>query len=51
MDAEQGGAERDAGWMADVMGMPVAVPEEIYARQASASLRAAEQLLGVPQDR
>ena len=51
MDAEQGGAERDAGWLADVMGMPVAVPEEIYARQASASLRAAEQLLGVPQDR
>lgn len=46
MDADQGGAERDPSWMADVMGRTVNVPEEIYAREASASLRAAEQILG-----
>jgi len=46
MDATQGGAERDAGWLADVMGRTVNVPEEIYAREASASLAAAERVLG-----
>jgi uncharacterized glyoxalase superfamily metalloenzyme YdcJ len=46
LDADQGGAERDPGWMADVMGRTVNVPEEIYAHEASASLRAAEQVLG-----
>ena len=46
VDADQGGAERDAGWMADVLGTPVNVPEEIYAEEASASLRAADQDLG-----
>jgi uncharacterized glyoxalase superfamily metalloenzyme YdcJ len=46
MDATQGGAERDAGWMADVMGRTVNVPEEIYAQEASASLVAAERVLG-----
>ena len=46
MDADQGGAERDAGWMSDAMDRPVNVPEEIYALEASASLRAAEKRLG-----
>jgi uncharacterized glyoxalase superfamily metalloenzyme YdcJ len=46
VDAEEGGAERDADWMADVMGTPVHVPEEVYAREASASLSAAERVLG-----
>lgn len=46
MDADQGGAERDADWMADVMGRTVSVPEEVYAEEASASLGAAEQVLG-----
>ena len=46
VDADQGGAERDADWMADVIGRTVNVPEEIYAREASASLRAAELVLG-----
>ena len=46
VDAEQGGAERDANWMADVIGRTVNVPEEIYAQEASASLRAAELVLG-----
>jgi uncharacterized glyoxalase superfamily metalloenzyme YdcJ len=46
MDADQGGAERDADWMADVLGRPVDVPEDVYARQTAASVRAAEQVLG-----
>jgi uncharacterized glyoxalase superfamily metalloenzyme YdcJ len=46
MDAGQGAAERDADWMADVMGRAVHVPEEIYAQEASVSLEAAGQLLG-----
>jgi uncharacterized glyoxalase superfamily metalloenzyme YdcJ len=46
VDADQGGAERDADWMADVLGRTVHVPEEVYAREAAASLDAAEQVLG-----
>ncbi len=46
MDADQGGAERDLGWMSDVIGTAVAVPEEVYARETAASLRAAEETLG-----
>jgi hypothetical protein len=46
MDADQGGAERDAGWMSDQLGVPVNVPEEIYAREAAASLAAVEHVLG-----
>ena len=44
--AVQGGAERDPGWMADVMGRAVHVPEELYAQEASASLGAVEKVLG-----
>ena len=40
-DAEQGGAVRDLGWMSDVVGREVAVPEEVYAAESAASLRAA----------
>ena len=47
MDADQGGAERDADWMADVMGKAVNVPEELYALEAAASLGAAESILGL----
>ena len=46
LDADQGGAERDADWMADVVGMTVHVPEELYAQEASASVEAAEMVLG-----
>ena len=46
MDADQGGAERDPDWMAGVMGRTVHGPEELYAKEASASLGAAEQILG-----
>ncbi len=44
--AGPGGAERDADWMSDVLGAAVSVPEEIYAREAAASLRAAGAVLG-----
>ncbi len=46
IDANQGGAERDPDWMADVMGRVVNVPEVLYAQEASASLGEAERLLG-----
>ena len=46
IDANQGGAERDPDWMADVMGSTVNVPEELYAQEASASLGEAERILG-----
>jgi uncharacterized glyoxalase superfamily metalloenzyme YdcJ len=46
MDADQGGAERDPDWMADVLGRTLSIPEEVYAQEASASLGAAEQVLG-----
>ncbi|MGH3372065.1 MAG: 2-oxoadipate dioxygenase/decarboxylase, partial [Nocardioidaceae bacterium] len=46
MEADQGGAERDPGWMSDVMGRTVHVPEEIYAREASASIGVAGRILG-----
>lgn len=46
MDAGEGGADRDADWMADVMGAELHVPEEVYAREAADSLREAERVLG-----
>ncbi len=45
-DAEQGGAVRDLAWMSDVVGADVAVPEEVYAAESAASLRAALAALG-----
>jgi uncharacterized glyoxalase superfamily metalloenzyme YdcJ len=47
MDAGQGGAERNAGWLADVMARAVHVPEEVCAREAAGSLRSAETALGL----
>ncbi|MBB2940716.1 putative glyoxalase superfamily metalloenzyme YdcJ [Actinoplanes lutulentus] len=38
MDASQGGAPRDREWLADVIGRPIRVPEEIYAAQQEESL-------------
>lgn len=48
MDADQGGAERDLGWMSEVLDTQVAVPEDVYAAQSRASLEAAAAALGVP---
>jgi uncharacterized glyoxalase superfamily metalloenzyme YdcJ len=46
MDAANGGADRDPAWMAQVMGRAVTVPEEIYAAESAASVKAAEAVLG-----
>jgi len=46
IDTSQGSAERDAGWMSDRIGTTVNIPEQLYAREALASLAAAEQALG-----
>ena len=46
MDADHGGTERDAAWMAEVMGRTLNVPEEVYAEESAASLKAAEAVLG-----
>jgi uncharacterized glyoxalase superfamily metalloenzyme YdcJ len=45
LDAEQGGAERDLGWMSGVVGRDVAVPEEVYAAEAAASLTTLGEVL------
>lgn len=47
MDADQGGAERDLDWMSDVVGVQVAVPEEVYAAESRASVLAVGTRLGV----
>lgn len=47
MDADQGGAERDLGWMSDVIGTRVAVPEEVYAAESAASVAEVERVLGL----
>lgn len=47
MTADQGGAERDLGWMSDVIGRQVAVPEEVYAAEAAASIADVEKGLGL----
>ena len=46
VEADQGAAVRDAGWMSDVIGRAVIVPERLYAHEARASVRAAEVVLG-----
>ena len=46
MDAGQGGAPRDAGWLSDVIGRELRVPEEVYAGQVQSSIRDAEARLG-----
>jgi uncharacterized glyoxalase superfamily metalloenzyme YdcJ len=47
VDAAQGGAPRDIGWMSDVIGQHVRVPEDVYHRESENSLAAAEAELGV----
>ena len=38
VDADQGGAPRDVGWMSDVIGRQVNLPEDVYLRESLASL-------------
>jgi uncharacterized glyoxalase superfamily metalloenzyme YdcJ len=47
MDADQGGAKRDLGWMSDVTGRQVAVPEDVYAAESRASVEEVERTLGI----
>jgi uncharacterized glyoxalase superfamily metalloenzyme YdcJ len=48
MDAAQGGAHRDADWVAEAIGRPLRVPEELYARHRAESLVRAAEILGIP---
>jgi uncharacterized glyoxalase superfamily metalloenzyme YdcJ len=48
MDGDQGGAAQDAGWMSEVIGRPVNLPEEVYLRESRASLSSIESALGRP---
>lgn len=47
VEAGQGGAERDAEWLAERIGRPVNVPEELYRAESTASLAAAGHALGL----
>lgn len=46
-DASQAEAARDIDWLSDVLGRPIAVPEELYGAQRSASLDQAAAELGL----
>ncbi|NEK56694.1 VOC family protein [Geodermatophilus sabuli] len=48
MDAGQGGAPRDADWLAGAIGRPVRIPEQLYAEQRAESLARAAAALGIP---
>lgn len=48
VDDGQGGAARDGGWMSDVVGQPVRLPEDVYLLESQASLSAIESELGRP---
>lgn len=41
VDDSQGGAERTIGWMSDVVGADVHVPEEVYGLESATSLETA----------
>jgi uncharacterized glyoxalase superfamily metalloenzyme YdcJ len=47
MDVNQGGAPRDARWLSEVIGREVDIPETLYAKQVAASIRVAEDRLGL----
>ncbi|MGY1683271.1 2-oxoadipate dioxygenase/decarboxylase [Geodermatophilus sp. SYSU D01176] len=48
LDAAEGGAPRDAGWLAEAIGRPVRTPEQLYAEQRAESLHRAAAALGLP---
>jgi uncharacterized glyoxalase superfamily metalloenzyme YdcJ len=50
IDQSQGGAHRDADWLADAMGRPVNSPEALYAQESQQSMRSVESALGVTLD-
>lgn len=44
---DQGGADRDAGWISELIGSRVHSPDDLYTEQVDASLREVERRLGV----
>lgn len=47
MDATQQGTDRDIAWLSEVVGRPIAPPEELYATQRDASLQTVAHELGL----
>lgn len=47
LDADQGGAERSADWIADRIGRPVRSPEDLYRAESETSLARATEALGL----
>jgi uncharacterized glyoxalase superfamily metalloenzyme YdcJ len=47
MDAGQGGAHRDADWLAQAIGRPIRHPEQLYAEQRAVSLARVADALGI----
>lgn len=47
VDVDQGGTQRDLGWMSDVIGRQVAVPEEVYAAESRRSIAQVEKILAI----
>ncbi len=50
LDDRQGGASRDAAWLAAAIGCPVHVPEDGYAAESAASLAGVSERLGIALD-
>jgi uncharacterized glyoxalase superfamily metalloenzyme YdcJ len=50
VDSSQGSPDRDLGWLSDVLGQAINVPEEIYAAQRAASLRQVRDALALDED-
>jgi uncharacterized glyoxalase superfamily metalloenzyme YdcJ len=50
MDAAEGGAPRDADWLAEAIGRPIRAPEQLYAEQRAESLSRAAAVLSMAGD-
>jgi uncharacterized glyoxalase superfamily metalloenzyme YdcJ len=50
MDAAEGGAPRDADWLAEAIGRPIRASEQLYAEQRAESLSRAAAVLGMAGD-
>jgi uncharacterized glyoxalase superfamily metalloenzyme YdcJ len=50
VDSTQVGTDRNLGWLSDVIGQAISVPEEVYAGQRERSLRQVRDALGLDRD-
>jgi uncharacterized glyoxalase superfamily metalloenzyme YdcJ len=50
VDSTQVGTDRNLGWLSDVIGQAINVPEEVYAGQREKSLRQVRDALGLGRD-